>query len=300
MSEAVVRLQPPSAEQGLRWAAWRRFQRHRLAFVSLWILIVLSLLAIFAPQIAPYDPNDIDPRSQTVQRGFPQPPASDHLLGTDDFNRDLLSRVLFGLRISLAVGLLAMAVGLSLGVMIGAVAGYFGGAVDSVLMRVVDIFLSVPSFVLFLALNAVLQPSLWNVVFIIGSFGWMEIARLIRAEFLSLKQREFVLAAESIGVSPRRMILRHLLPNTLAPIIVTATLAVPGAILYESTLSFIGLGVPPPDASLGSMLQDARAWLNSAWWMWLTPGVTISLIVLAFNFMCDGLRDVLDPTLRRL
>lgn len=279
---------------------WRQFQRHRLAFISLWVLAVLCLMALFAEQIAPYNPNDIDPRAAGVTRGYPQPPTTAHLLGTDDFNRDLFSRALYGMRISLAVGLLSMVVGLSVGITVGAISGYIGGLIDAILMRIVDVFLSVPSFVLFLALNAILQPSIWNIVLIIGMFSWMDVARLVRAEFMSLKQREFVLAAHAIGVSPSRMVIRHLLPNTLAPIIVTATLAVPSAILSESALSFVGLGVPPPDASLGSMLQDAKAWLNVAWWMWLVPGTLISLIVLAFNFMGDGLRDVLDPTLRRL
>lgn len=301
MSDTVIRLQaPPSRPQNLRWLMWRQFQRHRLAFISLWVLAVLCLMALFAEQIAPYNPNDIDPRAAGVTRGYPQPPTTAHLLGTDDFNRDLFSRALYGMRISLAVGLLSMVVGLSVGITVGAISGYIGGLIDAILMRIVDVFLSVPSFVLFLALNAILQPSIWNIVLIIGMFSWMDVARLVRAEFMSLKQREFVLAAHAIGVSPSRMVIRHLLPNTLAPIIVTATLAVPSAILSESALSFVGLGVPPPDASLGSMLQDAKAWLNVAWWMWLVPGTLISLIVLAFNFMGDGLRDVLDPTLRRL
>lgn len=301
MTDAVARLnvQAPetSSQNGL---VWRQFRRHKLGFISFWLLIVLCLMGLFAPQIAPYNPNDIDPRAANVTRGFPQPPDAEHFLGTDSFNRDLFSRALFGMRISLAVGLLSMTLGLAVGVAVGAVAGYAGGFIDSALMRLVDIFLSLPSFVLFLALNAILQPSIWNIVLIIGMFAWMDTARLVRAEFLSLKQRDYVLAAQSIGVSPVRMVIRHLLPNALAPIIVTATLAVPGAILSESALSFVGLGVPPPDASLGSMLQDAKSWLNSAWWMWLVPGVLVSVIVLAFNFMGDGLRDALDPTLRRM
>jgi peptide/nickel transport system permease protein len=301
MTDAVVRLDVHAPEaQDQRGMVWRQFRRHKLAFASFWLLIVLCVAGLFAPQIAPYNPNDIDPRAANVNRGFPQPPDAGHLLGTDDFNRDLLSRALFGMRISLAVGLLSMTLGLAVGVIVGAVAGYAGGLVDSILMRLVDIFLSLPSFVLFLALNAILQPSIWNIVIIIGLFAWMDTARLVRAEFLTLKQRDYVLAAQSIGVTPVRMVLFHLLPNALAPIIVTATLAVPGAILSESALSFVGLGVPPPDASLGSMLQDAKAWLNTAWWMWLVPGMLISFIVLAFNFMGDGLRDALDPTLRRL
>lgn len=188
-----------------------------------------------------------------------------------------------------------MFIGVSLGVIVGAAAGYLGGFIDNLLMRVVDVFLSVPSFVLFLALNALLAPGLWTIILILGLFSWMEVARLVRAEFPSLKERDFVLAARAIGVSSWQMVTRHLLPNAMAPIIVAATLAIPAAILSESALSFIGLGVPPPDASLGSMLQDAKAWLIDAWWMWLIPGLLISLIVLAFNFVGDGL----DPTLYR-
>lgn len=301
MTDAVARLDVQAPDtQSQSGLVWRQFRRHKLGFISFWLLIILLLMGLFAPQISPYNPNDIDPRAANVTRGFPQPPDAEHILGTDAFNRDLFSRALFGMRISLAVGLLSMTLGLAVGVAVGAVAGYAGGFIDAALMRLVDIFLSLPSFVLFLALNAILQPSIWNIVLIIGMFAWMDTARLVRAEFLTLKQRDYVLAAHAIGVTPMRMVLVHLLPNALAPIIVTATLAVPGAILAESALSFVGIGVPPPDASLGSMLQDAKAWLNSAWWMWLVPGLLISFIVLAFNFMGDALRDALDPTLRRL
>ncbi len=300
MAETAVHLSVPQTAGDNLWRiTWKQFRKHRLAYFSLWLLVILSLMALFADQIAPYNPNDIDPRSAQVARGFPQPPEMTHLLGTDDFNRDILSRALYGMRISLAVGLLAMFIGLGVGILVGSLAGFAGGLIDNILMRIVDLFLSVPSFILFLALNAVLKPSIWNVVFIIGAFSWMDVARLVRAEFLTLKEREFVIAARAIGATPRRMILRHLLPNALAPIIVTATLAIPRAILDESALSFLGLGVPPPDASLGSMLQDAKAWLVTAWWMWIVPGTLVSLIVLAFNFMGDGLRDALDPTLTR-
>jgi peptide/nickel transport system permease protein len=299
MNDAVMRLNLPPArpERGIWQGVWRQFRRHRLASVSLVLLLLLGVLAVFAEQIAPYDPRDIDPRDAQAVRGFPQPPSLEHWLGTDDFNRDLLSRALFGMRISLAVGLLAMVISIGVGLAVGALAGYAGGLVDSILMRIVDIFLSVPSFVLFLALSAALDTSIWTIVFIIGVFSWMDVARLVRAEFLSLKQREFILAAQAIGASPWGLISRHLLPNAIAPVVVAATLAVPAAILGESALSFVGLGVPPPDASLGSMLQDAKAWLATAWWMWLVPGILISLIVLAFNFVGDGLRDALDPTL---
>lgn len=182
--------------------AWRQFRLHRLAVFSLFLLVVLGIAAVGAEQLAPYDPNDIDVSDPRTMRGFPEPPSLEHPLGTDDFSRDLLSRALFGMRISLGVGFMAMAIGVSLGTLLGALAGYAGGIIDSALMRLVDVFLSVPSFVLFLALNAALSPSIWNIIVILGLFSWMDIARIVRAEFLSLKARDFVLAARAMGASP--------------------------------------------------------------------------------------------------
>lgn len=299
MTNPPIELTQVHTADSLWRVAWRNFRRHKLAMLSLVLLVVLSLLAIFAPQISPHDPNDIDTRNPRVARGVPEAPTLDHPFGTDNFNRDILSRSLYGMRISLGVGFLAMLISIGFGLFIGAISGYTGGILDNVLMRIVDVFLSVPSFTLFLALNAILKPSIWNIILILGAFSWMDISRLVRADFISLKEREFVTAARSIGASPQRIMLAHLLPNSLGSIVVSATLAVPAAILSESALSFIGLGVPPPDASLGSMLQNAKAWLLVAWWMWAAPGALISLIVLAFNFVGDGLRDALDPTLIR-
>jgi peptide/nickel transport system permease protein len=275
--------------------AVRQFRKHRLAVFSAVLLVIFGITAVGANVLAPYDPNDIDVSDPRTRRGFPEPPSSEHWFGTDDFSRDLLSRALFGMRISLGVGFMAMAIGVTVGTLLGVLAGYMGGIVDTLLMRLVDIFLSVPSFVLFLALNAALSPSIWNIIVILGLFSWMDIARIVRAEFLSLKNRDFVVAARAMGAPPAHIVARHLLPNALAPVIVAATLAVPLAILSESALSFLGLGVPPPDASLGSMLQGAQAWLVTAWWMWVIPGTLISLVVLAFNFVGDGLRDAFDP-----
>lgn len=295
MNDSVVNLETKSATV---WQlTWRNFRRHRLALISLILLIIFGFAALFANYIAPYEPNDIDPRNANINRGVPEAPNGEHWFGTDNFNRDLFSRALYGLRISLGVGFLAMLISITAGVTIGSLSGYAGGLIDNILMRIVDIFLSVPSFILFLALNAILAASIWNIIFILGLFSWMDVARLVRAEFMALKERDFILAARAIGVTPRHMIFYHLLPNALAPIVVAATLALPAAILSESALSFIGLGVPPPDASLGSMLQNAKAWLLTAWWMWTVPGVLISMIVLTFNFVGDGLRDALDPTL---
>lgn len=292
----TISLNSGNVQQSLWRSTLRQFRRHRLAVASLILLLVFILLAVFANVISPYNPNDIDPRAAGVTRGFPQPPTLEHPFGTDDLNRDILARLLYGMRVSLAVGFLAMFISIGLGVTIGAVAGYRGGLLDNVLMRLVDVFLSVPSFILFLALNAIFIPSIWTVVLILSAFSWMDVARLVRAEFLALKEREFVVAAHAVGADPLRIILVHLLPNALAPVLVAATLAIPAAILSESALSFIGLGVPPPNASLGNLLQNAKAWLTSAWWLWLTPGLVISLTVLAFNFVGDGLRDAFDPT----
>lgn len=295
----TVSLQNANVQQSLWRSTLRQFRRHRLANLSLIVLLVFIVLAVFANVISPYNPNDIDPRAAGVTRGFPQPPNLDHPFGTDDLNRDIFARLLYGMRVSLAVGFLAMFISIGVGLTVGALAGYRGGLLDNILMRLVDIFLSVPSFILFLALNAIFTPSIWTVVLILSAFSWMDVARLVRAEFLTLKEREFVIAAHAIGATPLRIILVHLLPNALAPVLVAATLAIPAAILSESALSFIGLGVPPPNASLGNLLQDAKAWLTSAWWLWLTPGLVISLTVLAFNFVGDGLRDAFDPTQRR-
>lgn len=299
MSDAAITLDADARQDSLWRLTWRSFRRHRLALFSLVLLIVLGVLAIFAHEIAPYNPNDIDPRNPLVVRGTPQPPSLEHPFGTDNYNRDLFSRALYGMRVSLGVGFMAMIISIMVGVVVGAIAGYAGGPVDTILMRIVDVFLSVPSFILFLALNAILDPSIWNLIMILGFFSWMDVARLVRAEFLALKERDYMLAAQAVGAPSRRLILHHLLPNALSPIVVAATLVVPSAILSESALSYIGLGVPPPDASLGNMLEDAKAWMLTAWWMWVVPGTLISIIVLAFNFVGDGLRDAFDPTLTR-
>ncbi|GAB4433561.1 MAG: hypothetical protein Kow00106_26590 [Anaerolineae bacterium] len=186
-----------------------------------------------------------------------------------------------------------------IGVSVGAIAGYWGGWVDNLLMRITDIFLSIPGFFLLLIVSGIFGGTLLTLVMLIGALNWMTVARLLRAEFLSLKEREFMVAARCIGVPAWRQVIHHLLPNALAPIIVAATLSVPYAILTESALSFLGRGVPPPHASLGTMLEGAQQWLRTAWWMWVVPGAIISVIVLSFNFVGDGLRDALDPQLHR-
>ncbi len=274
----------------------RQFRRHRLAVLSAILLGVMLVLAVFTDVLTPYDPNATN---TAYAGGKPQPPSLEYALGTDNYGRDYLSRAMVGARVSLFVGVSAVVFEILIGVSIGAAAGYFGGWVDNVLMRFTDIFLSIPGFFLLLIISGVFEGTLLALIILIGALNWMTVARLVRAEFLSLKQREFVVAAHCIGVPGWRLITRHLLPNALAPIIVAATLSVPYAILTESALSFLGLGVPPPHASLGKMLEEAQQWLRSAWWMWVVPGLIISTIVLAFNFVGDGLRDAFDPQLRR-
>ncbi len=274
---------------------WHQFRRHGPAAASAVVLIVLALVSVFADQIAPHDPNVIN---SSYAHGKPQPPSAEYLLGTDNFGRDYLARAMVGMRISLVVGVTAVVFQLVIGVTVGALSGYFGGWIDNLLMRITDVFLSVPAFLLLLIMAGILGGGLLALIFAIGALNWMTVARLIRAEILALKEREFVLAGRSIGVSSWRMIVVHLLPNTVGSIIVAATLAVPSAILTESALSFLGLGVPPPNASLGNMLGEAQQWIRTSWWVWIVPGATISLIVFAFNFVGDGLRDAFDPQLR--
>ena len=275
---------------------WRYFRRHRLALISLFVLVAFCLIAIFANAITPYDPNATN---TAYAGGRPQPPSTEYALGTDNYGRDYLSRTIASLQISMLVGVTAVLFQLIIGVFVGAIAGYFGGWVDNLLMRITDIFLSIPTFMLLLIVAGILGGSMVALIIAIGALNWMTVARLVRAQILSLKEQEFVLAARSMGASHARLILLYLLPNTLSSMIVAATLAIPNAILTESALSFLGLGVQPPNASLGNMLQEAQQWVRSAWWVWVVPGVTISLIVLSVNFVGDGMRDALDPRLRR-
>lgn len=287
-------LNPPAQRQSSN--VWRYFWRHKLAVVSLFLLTGFVLVAVFAPYITPYNPNA---NNTSYARGTPQPPTREYALGTDNYGRDYLSRTISGVQISLTVGVTAVLFQLVVGVSIGAAAGYYGGWLDNLLMRITDIFLAVPAFMLLLIVAGILGGTLVALIIAIGALNWMTVARLVRAQFLSLKEQEYVLAARSIGAGDWRIIRRYLLPNTLSSIIVAATLAVPSAILTESALSFLGLGVPPPNASLGNMLQEAQQWIRTAWWIWIVPGATISLIVLSFNFVGDGLRDALDPQLRQ-
>ena len=280
-----------STERPLLLRAWDLFSRNRLACLGLAFLTILGLSALFAPFVAPYDPNAIDLQPE----GVLQPPSWTHPFGTDELGRDGLSRALFGARISLAVGFIAAAVAVILGVLVGATAGMAGGWIDSFLMRSVDILLSVPLFFLVMISQIIFPPSIYTIMVIIGIASWMDVARLTRGEFLNLRASEFVTSATVVGMGAGRIAWRHVLPNASGPIIVAATLRIAEAIILESTLSFIGLGIQPPHASLGSMLQKGLTRLLDAPWMVWFPGLLIALTVLAFNFVGDGIRDALDP-----
>jgi len=246
---------------------------------------LLAVIAILAPWIAPYDPLAVSLPEALL------PPSPAHWVGTDPLGRDVLARLMYGARISLVIGVIAVGVAVVIGTMVGLVAGYVGGRVDSVLMRVVDTMLAFPSIFLLLAVIAMLSPNIYNIMVVIGLTSWMGVARLVRAEVLSLKEREFILAARAIGASTWRIMWRHVLPNVTAPVLVAATLGVGGAILTESVLSYLGLGVQPPTPSWGNILNEGRVALGVAWWLTLSPGVCILVTVLAFNLLGEGLRE---------
>jgi peptide/nickel transport system permease protein len=271
---------------------WRRFKRHKLAMVGLYFLIIMYAIAILAPHIVPqsYRTTDLPNRLKGMSK--------DHLMGTDHLGRDILSRVIWGSRISLSVGFVAAGVAVLLGTVIGAVAGYFGGRIDDILMRFTEIVMSFPTFFLLITIVSVVERSIFNIMLVIGFTSWPGLARMVRGQFLSLREQEFVTAARALGASNSRIIFKHILPNAMAPIIVSATLRIGGAILSESGLSFLGLGVPEPFPSWGSILNNGRTDLRRAPWITTFPGIFIFLTVLAFNYVGDGLRDALDPRLK--
>ena len=271
---------------------WSRLRRNRMAVAGLILVLGLFAVALLAPWLAPYDPNFIDLKQVLM------PPGPAHLLGTDTLGRDVLSRVIFGARISLLVGFVAVGIATLIGVLVGALAGYYGGAMDALLMRLVDLMLCFPTLFLILAVIAVLGPSIWNIMVVIGVTGWMGVARLVRAEFLSLREREFVVAARALGASDARLIWRHLLPNALTPVMVSATLGVAGAILTESALSFLGLGVQPPTPSWGNILTMGKDNIEIAWWLSVFPGLAILVTVMSYNLLGEGIREAVDPRLR--
>jgi peptide/nickel transport system permease protein len=268
---------------------WFKFSRNHLAVGGGSVVFLLFVTALLAPVIAPYDPSFID-AGQVLT-----PPSRAHLLGTDQLGRDILSRIIWGGRISLLVGFVAVGITTFIGVMLGAVAGYYGRVVDSVIMRFVDIMLCFPTFFLILAVIALLEPSMWNIMVVIGLTSWMGVARLVRAEFLSLREREFVVAARAQGAKDLRIIFLHILPNAMAPVFVAAILGIGAAILTESALSFLGIGVQPPTPSWGNILTAGKDNIEIAYWLSLYPGLAILITVLGYNLLGEGLRDALDP-----
>jgi len=271
---------------------WRQVRRNRFAVAGVIILAFLILMAIGAPWIAPHDPCDMD------LAGGLQPPSSEHILGTDDLGRDLLSRLIYGSRVSLTVGLIVVGIAGSIGVTLGAISGYYGGVIDQVIMRSVDVILAFPFLVLAIAVVAIVGPSLTNVMIVLGGVSWIGYARLVRGLVLSLREEEFISAAHVIGVRDWQIIWRHILPNCLGVVIVQATFGVAVSILAASGLSFLGMGAQPPSAEWGAMLSTAKKHMRHHPMMAVAPGMAIMITVLAINFVGDALRDALDPRLR--
>jgi len=276
---------------------WRRFTRHRMAVVGLLVVSLLGVASVLAPWLSPYDPNK--PQLLTQLRA----PSPVHPLGTDDLGRDLLTRILYGGRVSLSIGVLAMALAVVIGTAVGALAGFYGGTVDNLLMRLTDLILSIPALFLLILLTLLLRSfpvpflrgGVLAIVLAIALLSWMTVARLVRASFLSLKEQTFAEAARALGATSGRIIVRHILPNAVSPIIVAATLRVASSIITESGLSFLGFGVQPPTPTWGNMLKNAQDQMITAPWTAIFPGVFIFVTVIAINYVGDGLRDALDP-----
>ena len=278
---------------GFRQDAWLRLKKNRAAMAGLGIIVLISLLAVLGPLLSPYSYSD-----QSLANAN-QPPSSAHWLGTDNLGRDLATRICYGARISLSIGIVASLINLGIGVLYGGISGYFGGRVDSVMMRIVDILYGIPLLLYVILLMVVLKPGLMNVFLALGLVYWLRMARIVRAQVLGLKELEYILAARVLGASHRRLIFGHLLPNSLGPIIITLTLSIPEAIFTEAFLSFIGLGVSAPMASWGVLASEGVVTLRSYPFQLLSPAIAISLTMLGFNFLGDGLRDALDPRMRR-
>jgi peptide/nickel transport system permease protein len=292
---------------------WRRFRKNRLSVAGGVIVLALFFIAAFAPVIAPYSPHNID-RNHILE-----PPGLKHPFGTDDLGRDVMSRMIWGSRISLAVGFVAIGLATIIGMVLGAVSGYYGGWAERIIMRFIDIMLSIPTFFLILAVIAFIDPDIWdfilpswlkgsgdvsfldpsilNIMIVIGLTSWMGVARLVRAEFLSLKERDFILAARALGAGDLRIIFRHIMLNSMAPVLVSAVLGIAGAVLVESSLSFLGIGVRPPTPSWGNILTLGKDNIGVAWWLSVFPGLAILVTVLGYNLLGEGIRDSIDPKL---
>jgi peptide/nickel transport system permease protein len=267
--------------------------KNKLALFGALTILALMLIAVFAPFIAMHDPTSIDIKD--ALRG----PCKAHPFGTDALGRDIFSRMAYATRVALSIGFVAVGIAALLGVILGSIAGYYGGKADNIIMRFADIMLCFPAFFLILSVIAIVGPSIFNIMIIIGLTSWMGMARLIRAEILSLKTRDFVSASKALGASNTYIIVRHLIPNGIAPVLVSFVFGVAGAILTEAGLSFLGLGVQPPDPSWGNIIMEGKAVLGIGWWVILFPGMAILVTVLAFNLLGEGLRDALNPRLKK-
>jgi peptide/nickel transport system permease protein len=274
--------------------ALRRFGRHRLALLGSGVLLALVAVSVVGPWVTPYDSLSID-----ILHRFAPPFAGPHWLGTDPLGRDLFARLMLAGRVSLTVGFVAMLISTAFGAVVGVLAGYYGPPLSTVLMRVVDAMLCFPTIFLLLTVAAFLQAGLVTITLIVAATAWMDVARLVEAQMRALKGRDFAVAAEALGASDLRIMLIELLPNALAPVVVTATLQVARAILTESYISFLGYGIQPPTPTWGNMLKDAQQYLDTAPWLAIVPGIAITLAVTSFNFIGDGLRDALDPRMDR-
>jgi peptide/nickel transport system permease protein len=280
-----------------RWEpALRAFRRNRVAVAGAFAVASLYLIALLTPFLAPFDPAvHVDLLTHRLLE-----PSGEHLLGTDQFSRDVLSRLLYGARVSLTIGLVAVTISVSIGTLLGASAGYFGGRVDEVVMRFVDVVIAFPRLVLLVAIVALFEPGIFVIVAVLGLTQWPHVTRIVRGEVLSLRERDFIQAGRALGFSRSRIIARHLVPNTFAPVIVAATLGIGDTIVLEAGLSFLGLGVQAPTPSWGIMVAEGRSYLLGSWWLATFPGLAIVLTVLSFNLVGDGMRDALDPRMRGL
>ncbi|MCS7202083.1 MAG: ABC transporter permease [Dictyoglomus sp.] len=291
MAKEIALQQSIRKPRSLWKIAWKRLAKNKLALVGLSIVIIIVIIAIFADYIAPYDPLKVDLSKHLL------PPSREHLLGTDEFGRDILSRIIFGARVSLQIGFFAQVISISLGTVLGLLAGFYGGWVDDVIMRIVEILFAFPFLLFVIAVVAVFGPGIQNLYLAVAIIGWAGVARIVRGQVLSLRERDFVASARAIGAGTWRILFRHILPNALSPIIIEATLGMGGMIMLEAGLSFLGLGVQAPTPSWGSMVQAGLAYMRSAWWYPVFPGIVIMIIVFGFNLLGDGLRDALDPRL---
>jgi ABC-type dipeptide/oligopeptide/nickel transport system permease subunit len=283
--------------------AWQRLRRDRVAMISLVVIVLIILMAVFAPLaslVTGHPPNEQYRQIGLTPDGLPKGPTSAFWMGTDDLGRDIFVRIAYGARISLLVGVVATGIAVAIGVVVGLAAGFFGGLVDTVLARLVDVVLCVPFLLVAIALVSITGPSLSITILVIGFFSWASVARIVRGQVLSLREREFVEAARSLGASDPRIMFVDILPNVLAPVIVYSSLLIPVVIVVEATLSYLGLGLPPPTADWGGMISDSQAYYTTAWWYLLFPGAALLITTLAFNLFGDGIRDAFDPRSEQL